>query len=205
MALSPKAAVSKAESVSEAVLGSNTGRYPDDGRIGYGGRFGQLALDAVHVVLQGGDSGIHGCNSLTHHTCHVGVLVFQVELRGQRAVLLAQGVDLVLQSCRLQLVELGEDSRGSVLRSFADRALQRVGLLTVCQTAFVALALDGGADIAAAGGHLRKHLCVAGLYGLMICCAERPDCAWMLHRAVWICCTEQLSEDASWLMAVPFP
>nr|DAF85145.1 MAG TPA: hypothetical protein [Siphoviridae sp. ctxdc10] len=164
--LTPEPSVSKSETIPETILCSDASGYADNGRIGYSGRLGQLALDAVHVVLQSDDSSTYGSDGLTYYTSYICVLMLEVELRGERAVLLAQGVDFVLQSRGLQLVELGNNCRSPALRSLANRALERVGLLAVGQTGFVALALDGGADVAAARCHLREHLRIARLNGV---------------------------------------
>lgn len=96
-----------------------------------------------------------------------------VELPGQCRALGTLGVEFVLHLTHLEGTEtvvddlrLGIDLRAEGIELRVGVARQGVGLIERCELAFVALALDGGADIAAAGGHLRKHLCVAGLHGI---------------------------------------
>ena len=95
------------------------------------------------------------------------------KLSGQRGALGALGVELVLHFAHLELAELvvddlrlGVDLRAEDVELRVGVARQGVGLIERCQLAFVALPLDGRADVAAAGCHLRKDLRVPGLNGV---------------------------------------
>ena len=172
-------------------MGGYAGGHRVHLRIGNHGRRRQAALDLCPPVAQIADRSVDGRYGLGLRLHDRRRLMFLGELPGQCRALGTLGVEFVLHLTHLEGTEtvvddlrLGIDLRAEGIELRVGVARQGVGLIERCELAFVALALDGGADSQQQEAICESTCALPDCTALMICCAERPDCAWMLHRAV---------------------
>lgn len=151
-------------------------------RNGYGCRL--FALDSGQTVAQITQGSVDRSDGLRGYLREIRVLMLLRQLVEQRCIAFAQCVDFVLKCLILHLVEFADDGVGVGRSCIAQservlvcRADQRVGLVANGKLAFIALAFDSRADIAAAFCDLGRKLTVAGLNGvdnLLACHADLP-------------------------------
>ena len=151
-------------------------------RNGYGCRL--FALDSGQTVAQITQGSVDRSDGLRGYLCEIRVLMLLRQLVEQCRIAFAQCVDFVLKRLILHLVEFADDGVGVGRSCIAQservlvcRADQRVGLVANGKLAFIALAFDSRADIAAAFCDLGRKLTVAGLNGvdnLLACHADLP-------------------------------